>query len=82
MKAPDKIYIYEHAGGNSYSTSPTDNLADKKHEIEYIRKEALLKWAKKKNKKFNKSGNKNNDDFQRGMAAGIGFLISTLINKF
>lgn len=45
MKATDKIYIYDHAGGNSYSISPTDNVADKKHEIEYLRKSALLEWA-------------------------------------
>ena len=42
----DKIYVYDNEGGASYSTSPTNNIADKKHEIEYVRKEAILKWAR------------------------------------
>jgi hypothetical protein len=44
---PDKIYIYSNAGDNSYLISPTENVADKKYEIEYIRKDFLLEWAEK-----------------------------------
>ena len=45
---------------------------------EYIRKDALLEWASKENLKFNQIGNEQDDDFARGIAAGLGYLISKL----
>ena len=48
MKAPDKIYIYTaNVGDNHYSISSTDNPVDKKYEVEYIRKDALLELIEK-----------------------------------
>ncbi len=43
----DKIFISTlNAGDNHYSITPTDNPANKKYEVEYVRKDTLLKWAK------------------------------------
>lgn len=51
MKVPDKIYIQdynipEYGLSNLYSVERVEN--DAVHSIEYIRKDALLEWAKKK----------------------------------
>lgn len=47
MKTPDKIYIYTVSPcDNHYSITPTDNVTDKKYEVEYIRKDTLLKWVR------------------------------------
>lgn len=43
MKAPDKCYITREKNGVVYSLSFNDNGG-----LEYIRKDALLKWANKK----------------------------------
>lgn len=49
MNAPDKIYINNYNGGdiliNQWHIKPTDNPDIISHA--YIRKDALLKWAKK-----------------------------------
>lgn len=73
MKAPDKIYVnipgdYWHPG--------TDEKVDT--DTEYIRKDVLLEWAKKENLKFNHIGDEQDDNFARGIAAGLGYLISNL----
>lgn len=44
----------------------------------YIRKDILLEWAGKENLKFSQIGNEQDDDFARGIAAGLGYLISKL----
>lgn len=44
----------------------------------YIRKDILLEWASKENFKFNHIGNEQDDDFAKGIAAGLGYLISKL----
>lgn len=43
MKAPDKVYITRERNGVIYSLSFNDNGG-----LEYIRKDALLEWAKEK----------------------------------
>lgn len=48
MKIPDKIYIYTVSPcDNHYSITPTDNITDKKYEVEYIRKDALKELIEK-----------------------------------
>ena len=50
MNAPDKVYIDDLAIVNDYTTKisikPLPNFS------KYIRKDALLEWAKKKNKRI------------------------------
>ena len=54
MEAPDKIYIYTaNVGDNHYSISSTDNPVDKKYEVEYIRKDAILELLQNRNKEIN-----------------------------
>lgn len=76
MNAPDKIYIDDLAVVNDcitkIGTTPLPNFS------EYIRKDALLEWAKKENLRFNQIGNEQDDYIARGIAAGFGFLISKL----
>jgi len=50
MKAPDKIYISIlniDKGDNHWFLGGSYNKANKKYDIEYIRKDYLLEWAKK-----------------------------------
>jgi hypothetical protein len=42
MKAPDKIYINVHPLGVDYSIVPIPDFGG----VEYIRKDALLEWAR------------------------------------
>ena len=72
--APDKVYL------SSCMRSDFIKAVTNGHtgEIEYIRKDALLEWAKKENLKFNHTGNEQDDNFARGIAAGLGYLISKL----
>ena len=55
MKAPDKIYINNYNGnetwGNQWHTKPSTNPSTVSHE--YIRKGALLEWAKERMKRLN-----------------------------
>ena len=44
MKAPNKIYINVHPLGVDYSIVPIPDFGG----VEYIRKDALLEWAKEK----------------------------------
>ena len=83
-KAPDKIYLAVDKNENwKYAIWTTRCPQEQKfseldkHE-EYIRKDALLEWAKKENLKFNHTGNEQDDNFARGVAAGLGYLISKL----
>lgn len=47
-KNPDKIYIQPNAHDGWFDgNKPNDNF------VEYIRKDALLEWAKKNNKRIN-----------------------------
>ena len=46
MKAPDKIYAGVEDLGSGYATSVS--LSPKEGHSEYIRKDALLEWAKEK----------------------------------
>lgn len=55
MKAPNKIYIQdynipEYGLSNLYSVERVEN--DAVHSIEYIRKDALMEWAKEQEKHF------------------------------
>ena len=47
MTTPNKIYVNTiNIGDNHFSISPTDNPVDRKTQVEYLRKDALLEWAK------------------------------------
>lgn len=73
MEAPDKIYIHE-------ASAP--ELAEpvlKEYHIEYIRKDALLEWAKEMLHKVEGKAN-DGDVFAQGMHAGFGATISKLTN--
>ena len=48
MKIPDKIYINVHPLGIDYSIVPIPDFGG----VEYIRKDALLEWAKKQQRKW------------------------------
>lgn len=74
MKDPDKIYINVTPFGVDYSIVPILDFGG----VEYIRKDALMEWAKKENLKFSHIGNERDDNFARGIAAGLGYLISKL----
>jgi hypothetical protein len=50
MNAPDKIYISTlniDKGDNYWFIEESYNTANKKYDVEYIRKDVLLEWAKK-----------------------------------
>ena len=64
----NKIYVYDNAGGASYSTSPTNNVTDKKHEIEYVRKDELVSAIEKQIKFYENSHPVN--DYEKGADAG------------
>lgn len=50
MKAPDKIYIFQ--DGDDFWYKPEDWKTPPPHRVEYIRKDALLEWAKEKNERI------------------------------
>ena len=55
MKAPDKCYITREKNGVIYSLSLNDNGG-----IEYIRKDALIEWAKELNEAYHKKYEESN----------------------
>jgi len=63
MKAPDKIYLaFEHGFVAQASTSKKDAngnsiFLSKYNPIEYIRKDAILEWAKKEMEKWPSESN-------------------------
>ena len=62
-KPHNKIYINTlNVGDNHYSITGTDNPVDKKYEVEYIRKDVLLKWAIKKMQHYAKLQNEKHQD--------------------
>lgn len=44
----NRIYIYSNAGGNSYSISPTENVTDKKFEVEFIRADKVMEMLEQR----------------------------------
>ena len=79
MNAPDKIYIEQFPEGHFSETWHQYDQSTRTIKVhEYIRKDALLEWVKEKNLKFTHNGNEQNDIFVRGIAAGLGYLISKL----
>lgn len=73
---PDKIYVPQH-NIEAGTIQELDELVVE-GSVEYIRKDALLEWASKENLKFNHIGNEQDDNFAKGIAAGLGYLISKL----
>lgn len=75
MNAPDKIYINVNPLGVDYSIVPIPDFGG----VEYLRKDALLEWAKSK-KAMLKQGYKHdwkNDDMLRGGT----LILDSLIDK-
>ena len=52
MNAPDKIFILNHKDYSDRRILNAFTEKDNETDIEYIRKDALLEWAKKKNKRI------------------------------
>ena len=50
MEAPDKIYIFQ--DGDEHWYKPEEWETPPSNRVEYIRKDALLEWAKKNNKRI------------------------------
>lgn len=81
MKAPDKIYVSRNF---SEDNSPHGlwYLDKSEHDInfEYIRKDALLEWAKEKKKQLLEQESENDEpsDVAAGINAGLDMLIGKL----
>ena len=76
MKVPDKIYIhpnYEPSGG-WITTETREYQPDDVWETEYIRKEALLEWAKELKEKWEEPPMSKH-------SPGCVFMLEQLINK-
>lgn len=67
MKAPDKCYITREKNGVVYSLSFNDNGG-----LEYIRKDALLKWLE---------GRMTKEGATEGFVGGYDFALKDVINK-
>ena len=67
MKAPDKCYITREKNGVVYSLSFNDNGG-----LEYIRKDALLKWLE---------GKMTKEGATEGFVGGYDFALKDVINK-
>lgn len=76
MKAPDKIYIDDLAVVNNCATKIS--LKQLPHFSEYIRKDALLEWAKKMMNIHLKEADEKNDTFSYGVATGVAAMIDKL----
>ena len=67
MKAPDKLYVAFCKGlPCHYSLQKDKNY----NEVEYIRKDVLVKWFKERKEKREAVAEKSDNDFDRGMAYG------------
>ena len=76
MKAPDKLYIGDNqVQPNGFCGLAWTNPKDILEPMEYIRKEALLEWAKKKKQKLFES---EPTDVAAGMNAAYDFVIDKL----
>lgn len=80
MKAPDKIYINNYNGnetwGNQWHTKPSTNPSTVSHE--YIRKDALLEWVKGGMNINLEEADEKNDMFSYGVATGFAAMIDKL----
>lgn len=74
MEAPDKIYIEQKA--IMYDLVNTEPC--KKDDFEYIRKDALLKWAREKMNINLIEADNTDDRFTYGVAAGFGAIVDKL----
>lgn len=76
METPDKIYINVNPLGVDYSIVPIPDFGG----VEYIRKYALLKWAKEKKKQLFEQESENDEpsDVAAGINAGLDMLIGKL----
>ena len=79
--APDKIYVKEFSEGISQmwsSIKAKETTANAQHE--YIRKDALMEWAREKKKQLleNESANDEPSDVAVGIVAGLDMLIGKL----
>lgn len=59
MKAPDKIYVLlnEHTGFLSHTFTNVPCGYESSQDIEYIRKDAMLEWAKEKAEDYKGTAN-------------------------
>jgi len=81
MKAPDKIYV-ETGGYDKRRDSVVGYAFDsysesQPNEIEYIRKDAILEWAKEYKKAIEVNGDEN-DAYTRGEYSAINSLIDKI----
>lgn len=77
MKAPDKIYLHRTTGnprlnGKVHSYKPA-KIRDDDKIIEYIRKDAILEWAKGKKEEYEKETSREYD--------GCMWVLNLLIEK-
>ena len=80
MQAPDKIYVDDNVFPThiDWDGSPINTKRIESSDIEYIRKDALLEWAREK-MNINLTEADNTDDrFTYGIAAGFGSVVDKL----
>lgn len=77
MKAPDKIYIHRTVHLGLLSAAEIDITGQ---DAQYIRKDALLEWAKEKKKQLLEQESENDEpsDVAAGINAGLDMLIGKL----
>lgn len=82
MKAPDKIYLQRVPSNqeviDGWTVEPVKHTV--LEDIEYIRKDALLEWAKEKKKQLLEQESENDEpsDVAAGINAGLDMLIGKL----
>ena len=82
MKAPDKIYVeIRHPFGNEYTEMLGFENKGNSDDIEYIRKDALLEWAKKRLKETSEAIETCKDDKWHFLLCGREDELKTLINQ-
>lgn len=77
MKAPDKIFLPEDI---DWPSAAILTLGNQPGDVKYIRKDALLEWAREKKKQLleNESANNEPSDVAVGIIAGLDMLIGRL----
>jgi len=79
MNASDKIYTFQD-DGDRYWYKPEEWETPPLTRVEYIRKDALLEWAKEKKKQLLEQESENDEpsDVAAGINAGLDMLIGKL----
>ena len=76
MKAPDKIYFYSYCG--DIDTATWDVEPFNGENVEYIRKDALLEWAKEQHKILMEMLDPLKDDFGWGTRFAFHLVIDKI----